>query len=97
MKYDICSNTIFLLIFESLASSHGSNAPPVISPDVAFLKLEQKFNSAMFKIAELSSVNEELEHVNVQLQEETETVGEKEFNKYGQETFRSGNIPTRSV
>ena len=49
---------------------------PIISPDVAFVKLEQKFNAAMSRIAELSTTNEELEHVNIQLQEETETVGE---------------------
>ena len=53
----------------------------MISHDVAFLKLEQKFNSAMEKIAELTSRNEELEHVNIQLQEETETVGKTNISK----------------
>ena len=54
----------------------GGGGVPIISPDVAFVKLEQKFNAAMSRIAELSTTNEELEHVNIQLQEETETVGE---------------------
>ncbi|TRY62639.1 hypothetical protein TCAL_00468 [Tigriopus californicus] len=49
---------------------------PVISRDVALIKLEQKFKDAMNQIADLSAEKEQLEHVNVQLQEETETVGE---------------------
>ena len=51
------------------------SAIPVISNDVAFVKLEQKFKRAMDQIADLSSEKERLEHVNVQLQEETDTVG----------------------
>ncbi len=49
---------------------------PKISSDVAFVKLEQKFSQAMDKIATLVTEKEYLEHLNVQLQEETETVGE---------------------
>ena len=48
---------------------------PVISHDVAFLKLEQKFNQAMERVASLATEKDYLEHLNVQLQEETETVG----------------------
>ena len=49
---------------------------PVLSPDVAFVKLEQKFNQAMERLATMATEKEQLEHLNVQLQEETETVGE---------------------
>ena len=49
---------------------------PRISRDVAFVKLEQKFSQAMDRIASLSTERDQLEHLNVQLQEETETVGE---------------------
>ena len=48
---------------------------PVLTPDVAFVKLEQKYSEAMQKIAELTSQKDDLEHLTVQLQEETETVG----------------------
>ena len=52
------------------------NGTPIISKDVAFLKIEQKFNEAMEKIAGLTSEKEQLEHIIVRLQEETDTVGE---------------------
>ena len=48
---------------------------PALSRDVAVVKLEQKFKDAMDQIANLSAENEHLEHLNIQLQEETETVG----------------------
>lgn len=50
---------------------------PALSRDVAVVKLEQKFKAAMDQIANLSAENEHLEHLNIQLQEETETVGKK--------------------
>lgn len=53
-----------------------SDSIPPMSQDVALLKLEQKFKQAMSRIAELVSEKEHLEHVIVQLQEETDTVGE---------------------
>ena len=49
--------------------------PPVLRPEIAILKLEQKFKDAMTKNADLSSEKERLEHIVVQLQEETDTVG----------------------
>lgn len=65
-----------------------NNGIPILSHDVAFLKLEQKFNAAMGQIAALASEKEELEHVNIQLQEETETVGElKRDSVEGSEYF----------
>ena len=36
--------------------------PPVISNDVAFVKMEQKLKTAMTQIAELSAEKEMLEH-----------------------------------
>ena len=59
------------------AAAPSNNAhPPVISNDVAFVKMEQKLKRAMSQIAELSAEKEMLEHLNIQLQEETDTVGE---------------------
>ncbi len=49
---------------------------PPLSKDVALLKLEQKFKNAMGRIAELAAEKEQLEHLIVRLQEETDTVGE---------------------
>jgi len=53
---------------------------PILSREVAFVKLEQKFNQAMGKVASLSAEKEHLEHLNVQLQQETETVGKFIFS-----------------
>merc|ERR1712029_1313675 len=50
--------------------------PPLLPPEIAILKLEQKFKDSMSKCADLSFEKERLEHVVVQLQEETDTVGE---------------------
>ena len=50
--------------------------PPVIGHDVAYIKMEQKLKEAMNRIAELTNEKENLEHLNIQLQEETDTVGE---------------------
>lgn len=74
------SSTQTIQVSSSSCSSHknGEKEPlPVISRDVALIKLEQKFKDAMNQIADLSAEKEQLEHVNVQLQEETETVGKK--------------------
>jgi len=66
--------------FESNGQHHTakpfSNQPPVISKDVGLLKVEQKFNEAMEKIAVLTSEKEQLEHIIIRLQDETDTVGE---------------------
>ena len=51
------------------------NGIPPLTPEVALMKLEQKFKEAMTKCVELSSEKEQLEHIIVQLEEETETVG----------------------
>ena len=48
----------------------------MIGHDVAYIKMEQKLKDAMNRIAELTNEKESLEHVNIQLQEETETVDE---------------------
>ena len=47
-----------------------------IPKEVAMMKVEQKFSQAMQKIAELSAEKEQLEHLIVRLQDETDTVGE---------------------
>ena len=49
---------------------------PPLSPEVALLKLQQKFRKAMQDNIELSTEKEQLEHLVVQLQEETDTIGE---------------------
>ena len=53
------------------------NGIPPLSKDVALLKVEAKFNEAMEKIATLTSEKEQLEHIVIRLQEETDTVGKK--------------------
>ena len=62
----------------SASSTH--HHPPVIGHDVAYVKMEHKLKDAMNRIAELMNEKESLEHVNIQLQEETETVGESPFH-----------------
>ncbi|XP_040583435.1 uncharacterized protein [Lepeophtheirus salmonis] len=52
------------------------NDVPNLEMDVAHFKLQQKFHDAMKKIADLMNEKDYLEHIVVQLQEETETVGE---------------------
>ena len=49
---------------------------PPLSPEVALLKLQHKFKKAMQDNVELSTEKEQLEHLVVQLQEETDTIGE---------------------
>ena len=61
---------------EPSAPSIQRHHPPVIGHDVAFIKMEQKLKEAMNRIAELTNEKENLEHLNIQLQEETDTVGE---------------------
>ena len=56
-------------------------AVPMLSRDVASMKLEQKFFDAMNRIAELLAEKEQLEHLTIQLQEETETVGKEENDR----------------
>ena len=60
---------------ESPVSIAAPSGIPPLTPAVALLKLEQKFKDAMAKCADLSFEKERLEHLVVQLQEETETVG----------------------
>ena len=66
----------------SLVAIHNNNnrqqeaSVPPLSKDVAVLKLEQKFRQAMGRVAELTAEKEQLEHLIVRLQEETDTVGE---------------------
>ena len=54
---------------------------PPLSAEVALLKLEQKFRRAMQDNVELSSEKEQLEHLVVQLQEETDTIGKDTLTK----------------
>lgn len=50
--------------------------PTKMPKEIALMKVEQKFSQAMEKIAELSTEKEQLEHLIVRLQDETDTVGE---------------------
>ena len=62
---------------ENTASAMGNvGTIPPLSPEVALLKLQQKFKKAMQDNVELSTEKEQLEHLVIQLQEETETIGE---------------------
>ena len=47
----------------------------------SFQMLEDKFNKVMKQNAELKEKNQELEHVILQLQSETETIGKLTFKK----------------
>ena len=60
--------------------SERESIPP-LSAEVALLKLEQKFRRAMQDNVELSSEKEQLEHLVVQLQEETDTIGKHTLTK----------------
>ena len=60
--------------------SERESIPP-LSAEVALLKLEQKFRRAMQDNVELSSEKEQLEHLVVQLQEETDTIGKDTLTK----------------
>jgi FtsZ-binding cell division protein ZapB len=71
------------------ATLNPTPTPPVISNDVAFVKLEQKLKRAMNQIADLSAEKESLDHLNIQLQEETDTVGEW---KEGRKEDRKGAL-----
>ena len=51
-------------------------SPTKMPKEIALMKVEQKFSQAMQKIAELSAEKEQLEHLIVRLQDETDTVGE---------------------
>jgi len=44
-------------------------------------KLEQRFKETMEKVAELTDEKQKLEHLVLQLQSETETIGKLIFNK----------------
>lgn len=50
---------------------NGDLQVPGLSRDVALLKLEQKFNHAMQRIAELTSEKDNLEHLVTRLTDET--------------------------
>ena len=63
----------------SNVAAAATTGPPSLPPGIAILKLEQKFKDAMAKCADLSFEKERLEHIVVQLQEETDTVGEWRF------------------
>ena len=60
--------------------SERESIPP-LSAEVVLLKLEQKFRRAMQDNVELSSEKEQLEHLVVQLQEETDTIGKDTLTK----------------
>ena len=71
--------------FESFISEHfffqtlvgnGADFSPILSKDVAMVKIEQKLKQAMQKIVDLTSEKEHLEHTIIRLQDETDTVGE---------------------
>merc|ERR1719215_142363 len=47
-----------------------------MSKELAMKKIEQKLKQAMQRIADLSSEKEQLEHIVIRLQDETDTVGE---------------------
>ena len=69
-----------------MAPSSGP-PPPLLPPEVAVMKLEQKFKEAMGKCADLSFEKERLEHIVVQLQEETDTVGQCDVSILHQSAF----------
>ena len=58
------------------SADNSNEVIPPLSPEVALLKLQQKFKKAMQDNVELSTEKEQLEHLVVQLQEETDTIGE---------------------
>uniref|UniRef100_A0A1B6EI66 Golgin subfamily A conserved domain-containing protein n=1 Tax=Cuerna arida TaxID=1464854 RepID=A0A1B6EI66_9HEMI len=55
--------------------SQTTNSHPVVSPEM-MLKLEEKFRKTMTELADLSDEKQRLEHLVLQLQSETETIGE---------------------
>ena len=59
---------------------NGQSVNPELSPsmskELAMKKIEQKLKQAMQRIADLSSEKEQLEHIVIRLQDETDTVGE---------------------
>ena len=60
----------------SIKCERGGDSVPPLSPEVALLKLQHKFKKAMQDNVELSTEKEQLEHLVIQLQEETDTIGE---------------------
>ena len=66
---------MFLLFIEPEISNRA-NFSPILSRDVAMVKIEQKLTEAMQKIVDLTSEKEHLEHTVARLQDETDTVGE---------------------
>ena len=54
----------------------SSDSSPTLSKDVAMLKVEHKFKTAMQRVAELTIEKEQMEHLIGRLQDETDTVGE---------------------
>ena len=65
-----------LFSFSGPENSSNSNFSPILSKDVAMVKIEQKLRDAMQKIVDLTSEKEHLEHTVARLQDETDTVGE---------------------
>ena len=61
---------------QAIRLDNNNEMIPPLSPEVALLKLQQKFKKAMQDNVELSTEKEQLEHLVVQLQEETDTIGE---------------------
>ena len=64
------------LLFSEPEISNRANFSPILSRDVAMVKIEQKLTEAMQKIVDLTSEKEHLEHTIIRLQDETDTVGE---------------------
>ena len=54
----------------------SDSSSPTLSKDVAMLKVEHKFKTAMQRVAELTIEKEQMEHLIGRLQDETDTVGE---------------------
>ena len=57
-------------------NGNGADFSPVLSKDVAMVKIEVKLKEAMQKIVDLTGEKEHLEHTIDRLQDETDTVGE---------------------
>lgn len=58
-------------------SSHSNtNSTPKLRPEAAMRKLEERFTKLMTEVADLTDDKQRLEHLVLQLQGETETIGE---------------------
>ncbi|GBP64106.1 Golgin subfamily A member 2, partial [Eumeta japonica] len=59
-----------------LASDHGQNELTMLSIEDAMLKLQERFLNKMKEVADLSDEKQKLEHIVMQLQNETDTICE---------------------